>query len=103
MTTYDLSKDLAPSFWHGSIAIGTSESQVTATAVPVLKGIQLKADAANTGIIYVGKSGVTDASADGTDGFPLSAGDGLFLPLDDVSLVYAIASAAAQELYWLVI
>ena len=96
--------DVVVDFYHGRTIIGTSDAQVIARNMPnALKGIQLKAGPSNTGIIYVGKTGVTDGDTPALDGMPLSAGEGLFVPASDITVLYAIASAAAQDLYWFVV
>ena len=100
----DIVTDLAPKFSTGSKAVGGTAVQLLPVAMKVIKGVQLKADAANTGIIYVGYNpSVTAAAADTTDGFPISAGEGIFVPVEDITRIYVIASAAAQEIYWLVV
>ena len=101
MMETNLNYDIAEDFFHGRTVIGLTEIKVVTPIVPdALKGIQVKAGPGNTGTVYVGKSGVTAGSAVATDGTPLAAGEGLFIPTKDVSRVYAIASAAAQDLYW---
>ena len=97
-------EDLSPDFWTGSKAIGNGAIvQLFSADLPVQKGVQLKADATNAGIIYVGKSNVTAASADVTDGMPLAAGEGIFIPVKDITKIYMIASQAAQEIYWMAV
>jgi hypothetical protein len=60
----------------------------------------------NTGTIAVGeRPTVTVNSADATDGYPLAAGDDLFLPVDTASLVntlYFVADAAGQVVYLII-
>jgi hypothetical protein len=91
-------------FYHGRTVMGTSAAVMTSVNLPdAVKGVQLKAGPSNTGIIYVGNVGVTAGSAVSTDGMPLSAGEGLFIPVKDITLIYAIASAATQDLYWFVV
>lgn len=71
--------------------IGTSATQLTGI-IDAVKGYQLKANASNTGILYIGPVGVTANTSPDTDGFPLSADQGLFLPVNNSGVVYAIAS-----------
>jgi hypothetical protein len=82
-------------------AIGATALQLTATSTKCT-GVYVKASAANTGTVYVGKSTVTANSADATDGFELSASEGVFITVNDPSFVYAIASAAGQSLFFMV-
>lgn len=84
-------------------AVGASAVQITSAVTHCQDGVQLKAADTNTGIVYVGASTVTANAADATDGFPLSAGQGLFVPITDASLIYVIASAAAQSVFWTVV
>ncbi len=85
---------------HGRVVVGTSAVQVIAAATQAFKGIQVKAGPNNAGIIYVGKSDVTDGDTVATDGYPLAAGEEIFIPTDNPSTVYAIASQAAQDLFF---
>lgn len=78
---------------------GTSATQITNTPFACKRGVGLKAAAANTGTIYVGPAGVTAGGTAATDGWPLAAGEEIFLPLDDPRILYAIASAANQQLF----
>ena len=77
-----------------------------ALSTPVAYGVEVKAANANGGRVYVGLSAaVTANSADGTDGFELSAGETVFLPLamvpgGDVANVWVIASASGQKVFW---
>ncbi len=61
-------------------------------------GIQLKALAANTGIIYVGKSTVSSSLC-----YPLAAGETLFLPIDNTDVLRALASVNNDKLHAVVI
>ncbi len=99
----NLHEDIVPDFHHGRTVIGASAAPIIAVNVSdAVKGVQLKAGPTNTGIIYVGKYWVTAGNAVATDGMFLSAGEGFFIPTKDLSRVYAIASAASQDLYWFV-
>lgn len=89
------------SFDHGAKSgIGASAVQLVSALTAVNRGVQIKAAAANTGKVYVGNSDVTAGSADSTDGFELSAGQGLFVPTHDVSNVWVVGSAADQKVFW---
>jgi hypothetical protein len=91
-------------FDHGrKSSIGTSAVPLVAASVRAAKGVQVKAAPTNTGIVYVGNSDVTADASDATDGFPLEAGDGLFVPVDDASKVYLIGSAAGQKVFYCVV
>ncbi len=80
-------------------SIGTSAVQLSASATRCAKGVQIKADPANTGVVYIGKSDVTANTAAATDGYPLAAGEEVFIPVDLLSTIYAIGSAAGQKVF----
>lgn len=86
---------------HGQKAIGTSAAfLVTNTNTPCSQGVLVKAAAGNAGVVYVGKSDVTANSAVATDGYPLAAGEEVFIPTDNAATVFAIASQAAQGVFF---
>jgi hypothetical protein len=85
------------------VAVGTTAAAITSTAFACKRGVGLKAAPANTGTIYVGPADVTAGTTPATDGWPLAAGEEIFVPLDDPRSVYAIASAANQQLHVVVV
>ena len=85
------------------VTVGPSAAAITATAFACKRGVGLKADVNNSGTIYIGPSDVTAGSTPATDGWPLAAGEELFLPLDDPRAVFAVASAASQQLHVVVV
>jgi hypothetical protein len=88
-------------FDHGSKSgIDGTAGRLVATKTICKRGVQVKAAAANTGKVYVGNSDVTAGSADATDGFELSASQGLFVPAQDASTVYVVGSAGGQKVFW---
>ncbi|MBI2826711.1 MAG: hypothetical protein HYX69_18725 [Planctomycetia bacterium] len=92
------------SFSHGrKSSIGTTAVALTSTAVAVTKGVQLRAADANAGVVYVGTSSVTTDTSDQTDGFPLAAGETLFVPIDDARKIYLRGTASGQKVFWLAI
>lgn len=99
-----LGSSQAPSaFFHQEkTSIGATALQLSATSIQLQVGIEIKAAAANsTGIVYVGKSTVTAGGTDTTDGFPLAAGERLFLAIDDVSSVWVIGSTTGLAVSWI--
>jgi hypothetical protein len=87
---------------HGSNRdIDTSAEQITSTSFACKFGVTLKADAANTGILYIGNSDVTAGTTAATDGIPLAAGESITLPVTNSNIPYAIASANNQVIYWI--
>lgn len=55
------------------------------------QGFTVKALAANTGTVYLGASGVTSST-----GYPLAAGESVYVPFDDPSRMFCVGSAASQ-------
>ena len=97
----DVTSSVTSSLDHGSnLDIDTTAEQITTTSFACKFGVTLKADITNTGIIYIGNSDVTAGTTAATDGFPLSAGETLTLEVNNPNLLYAIASANNQKIYW---
>ena len=86
-----------------NLDIDTSAEQITSTSYPATVGVLFRADASNSGVVYLGKSTVTAGTTASTDGFPLSAGDGVFLQISNANLIYAIGSAVNQKIYFMVV
>ncbi len=81
---------------EGDLVVGdTKEVEITFTGTT--KKIRIRADVDNTGIIYIGKTGVL---ADGTNDFVrLEAGDEVIMNYDDsTNALYAISDTASQVL-----
>ena len=79
---------------HGSNTdVGTSAEVLTSSTA--CKHVDIMAATANTGIIYVGGSGVTT-----TTGIALYAGDVYSLDIDDLNDVYVIASVNGEDVQW---
>jgi hypothetical protein len=78
-------------------SIGTSAVQLTTATTHNSRGVQIVANSTNTAVVYVGTSTVTADAADGTDGFPLAAGESIVIPVIDPSTVYLIASTGSTS------
>ena len=79
---------------HGSNTdVGTSAEVLTSSTA--CKHVDIMAATANTGIIYVGGSGVTAAT-----GIALYAGDVYSLDIDDLNDVYVVASVNGEDVQW---
>lgn len=97
----DLANDLSPKQWHGSKTIGTTAVAIFSAHYPIMKGVQLKAGPDNTDVVYIGSGSSVTADTDADhDGLPLQAGEGLFVPCEQMTNLYAIAGAADQKLFW---
>jgi hypothetical protein len=89
-------------FGHGQSGhVDTTAEKLTTTSFVALHGVLVKAANANTGIVYVGNRDVTAGTVEATDGFELSAGQSVFIEIDDPSKVYVIASAHHQKVFWI--
>ena len=71
--------------------IGTSSERLTSYDQPC-KHVDIMADVDNTGIIYVGGSGVTSAT-----GIALYAGDVYSVDIDNASDIYVMASVDGED------
>lgn len=86
----------------GAVTVGTSVVAMSTNSAKLHGGVQVRAATTNAGIVYVGtRENLTAGTADATDGYPLSAGDTVFIPCDAESEVRAIASATSQKLFFL--
>ena len=72
----------------------SSATQLTGSSTPC-KHVDVMAAIANTGIIYIGGEGVTAAT-----GIALYAGDVYSLDIENVNLLYAIASVNNEDVQW---
>lgn len=72
----------------------SSATQLTGSTTPC-KHVDVMAAIANTGIIYIGGAGVTVAT-----GIALYAGDVYSLDIENVNLLYAIASVNNEDVQW---
>ena len=72
----------------------SSATQLTGSDTPC-KHVDVMAAIANTGIIYIGGAGVTAAT-----GIALYAGDVYSLDIENVNLLYALASVNTEDVQW---
>ena len=86
---------------HAAIAdgsntdVGTS-AEVLSISIPC-KHIDVMAAITNTGIIYVGATGVTAAT-----GIALYAGDVYSVDIENANLLYVLASVDGEDVQWVV-
>lgn len=92
---------------HGSkSSIGASAVQLTASDIPCLTGVIVKAAIDNTSgsKIYVGDSNaVTAGLADATDGFELAPGESITVPVDNANKIWVIGSTTSLKAFWLAV
>ena len=80
----------------GKIAVGTAQVEVTLTGTT--ETIVIQADKDNTGLLFVGKTGVTNAGANAL--CFLEAGDSVTLFYDDVTNPLYVISDTAGQNFW---
>ena len=85
----------------GGKAVGTTVVQLSEDSRKLQSGVQIVADASNTDIVYVGVRSNLTAGTNETDGFPLSAGETIPLPVESEDQVYLIADAVSQGIHFL--
>lgn len=68
---------------------------VLGTSQALKSGVQIKAYAANTGVIYIGPEGVAAAT-----GYRLNAGEAVFIAVDNVADVWMDSSVNGEGVSW---
>jgi hypothetical protein len=103
MLEANIHSNTAPIFYHGRTVTSNVTAAVVITPIlpKLLKGVRLKANSTNTGTVYVGKTGVTAMTNVALDGWPLLASEEVFIPTDDPTLVFALASVNLDSLTWI--
>lgn len=92
--------DAISAFSALNVAVTTTAGAIAAQAKQFAeRGIRLRANPANSDIIYVRES----ATAVDTEGWPLDAGEELFLPISDPTRIYVKAASGTQALHVLVL
>jgi hypothetical protein len=81
-------------------AIGATALQMTATSMPLIRGVTVKAQVGNPNVVYVGKLGVTANAADATDGYPLAANESVTIECDNANLIYVVAGGAGNKVFF---
>ena len=101
-----IEKDVSEVLFHGTTNLTTANtpSQVI-TTLPAWpkKGVHLKAGVSNTGNIYVGNSGVTNNLTSAACGFPLKAGEEVFIACEDPRKIHAANATANDIIHWLIV
>ncbi len=77
-------------------SIGATALQIQSAATKLNTGLTIKALSTNTHIIYIGDSGVTTSN-----GFPLSAGNTVNVPVIDASTIYAVSAGTGDALAYI--
>ena len=82
-------------FKAGTDTVGTT-AQAAGLGFEAAKSILVKASAGNTDKVYVGH----DVNVSSTNGFELSAGESVEIPVDSLAKVYVVGGAASQVYSW---
>ena len=101
----NIEKDVSDVLISGTTNLTTtnvSKQIQTAHCCPK-KGMQVRAGIGNGGIIYVGGSNINGTVTSADCGFPLEAGDQLFIPCEDPRTVYAFNPTANDAIHWIII
>jgi len=88
------SETLPTSIKSGVIATTSGVTSIYSTGFTCAKGVNLKAFPTNTFYVYVGETGVTH-------GYPLDAGDEIFLEIDNLNKLFIKGDSTGQTLYFL--
>jgi hypothetical protein len=85
---------------HGRLAVATAgtELALTASNYPKASGVYIKAMPANTGLVYVGGDTVTSST-----GYPLSAGETLFLPIAQTTTIFVDSAVNGEGVAYFVV
>ena len=88
------SETLPSSLRTGVIATTSGVTSIYSTGFTCAKGVNLKAFPTNTFYVYVGETGVTH-------GYPLDAGDEIFLEISNLDKLFIKGDSTGQTLYFL--
>ncbi len=88
------SQTLPSSIRSGVIATTSGVTSIYAAGFTCTQGVNLKAFPTNTFYVYVGETGVTY-------GYPLDAGDELFLEIDNLNKLFIKGDSTGQTLHFL--
>lgn len=105
-----VNKETVEKLRYGWTTAADSPTQLTAQDLPDgnMKGVLIKApgsadDTPNTEPVYIGGPGVTANSAVATDGFPLTPGDSIVIPLESAASIYVVSESGGQLVAWMLV
>uniref|UniRef100_A0A6M3LAA5 Uncharacterized protein n=1 Tax=viral metagenome TaxID=1070528 RepID=A0A6M3LAA5_9ZZZZ len=81
----------------GKISVGTTAVEVSFSGTPT-ESVIITADNANSGLLYIGKSNVTNAGANAITF--LEAGDSVTIDYDDATNAIYVVSDTASQYFW---
>tara|TARA_B100001564_G_C20314481_1_gene522780 strand:+ start:122 stop:571 length:450 start_codon:yes stop_codon:yes gene_type:complete len=101
-TFADMHGGACPALSVTSTAKNLAQLNTNKVDVIARRGIQLRADSANSKDIVVGPVGVVaHATPANVVGMPLPAGTSIFLEVTQLSSIHAVAESGTQILHWL--
>ena len=78
---------------HGHKSVGTSSVQLSSSTSILKSGVNIKAHQQNGSKIYIGNSSAVTTNTETNGGYPLSAGEEIFLECKSPNMVYVIGGA----------
>lgn len=97
----DIISNVSDSFQTGSI-IFVANTKTPFPKIKSTRGIQIKSDPANTGVLWIGRSDITPGTNAGTDGYPLFPGQSILVPVEHTDNIYVLDPVGAQKAYFMV-
>jgi len=91
-----VARRVSPFMAYNQLTVGTSATPLVTSSIPLMFGVVVKADINNSGNVYVG-----DSSVSTSNGYCLTAGEGIAFEIYDASKVYVVADTDNQKVYWL--
>lgn len=85
----------------GHVSVSSTRVAVTSNETNFIRGVLLRASPSNSVSIYIGGANVTADTAATSGGFPLAAGDSLFLEIQDLRSLFVVAASGTSDLAWL--
>ena len=91
-----------PNFFTGAkTGITTTAVSLSDQDLHAQRGVQIVAATGKSNPIYIGHSAsVTADSAESTDGYPLSAGESIVIPVKDPNGIYVISAAGTGKAFY---
>ena len=84
-------------------SISSTPLQLTTLTIEAKRGVLVKADTDNDQPVYVGAgSGISAGTDYYTDGFPLSANEGVVVPTLNPNEIFVVCSGAGQKVFFLI-
>lgn len=90
---------------HGTTnltTVNTPSQVISRTDISPKRGVRLKAGLANSGNVFIGNVSVGHDAATALCGYPLDAGEELFLECEDPTIIYANNSSANDVIHWVI-